>query len=107
MKKLALVAAVAGLLLASGCAVTPSPVVGILFTDVKYPSYYDGASEMGPGSKTGMATAEGILALVATGDASVEAACKNGGISKIRTVDQHAWSILGIYTKFTTRVTGE
>jgi predicted nucleic acid-binding protein len=41
------------------------------------------------------------------GDASVAAACKNGGITKIQTVDEHGTTILGIYSTWTTIVTGQ
>lgn len=95
----------AGLL--GGCAVVGSPVPGLWYTDVKYPSYYDGAAEKGPGSKVGSSKATSILGLIATGDASVEAACRNGGIANVHTVDIEAMSLLGLFATFTTRVTGE
>lgn len=91
----------------SGCAQTISPLPGLLYTDVKYPSYYDGVEASGPGSKRGTASATSILALIATGDASIEAAAKNGGIKTIRTADTHGTSILGLFSTYTTIVTGE
>ena len=91
----------------SGCAVAPSPLHGILYTDVKFPSYYQGADTVGPGSKRGQAQSASILGLVATGDSSVEAAARNGGIRKVHTVDHHSNSILGLYATYTTIVTGE
>ena len=104
MKKTLLVASFA---LLSGCMIVPSPVPGIWYTDVKYPSYYQGAAEKGPGSKSGMAEAQTILGLIATGDASIDAACKAGGISSINTVDHKGWQVLGVFGKWTTLVTGE
>jgi hypothetical protein len=92
--------------LLGGCAMAPSPMNGFFYTDVKYPSHYQGADTLGPGAKTGTATAQNILGLVAVGDASIEAACKAGGISKIHTVDHQGWSILIFYAKWTTIVTG-
>lgn len=57
--------------------------------------------------KTGAATATSILGIVATGDASIEAAAKNGGITRIHHVDHHSKNILGFYSEFTTIVYGE
>jgi hypothetical protein len=106
MKVLFALLLVAPFLLLGGCAMAPSPMYGFFYTDVKYPSYYDGADTLGPGAKTGMATAQNILGLVAVGDASAQAACKAGGITKVHTVDHQAWSILFFYAKYTTIVTG-
>ena len=87
----------------SGCAAV-GPLPGAIYTNTKFPSI---ASQSGPGKKTGTAQARSYLAMVAVGDASVDAACKNGGITKINTVDTKGWSILGIYSTWTTVVTGE
>ncbi len=57
--------------------------------------------------KTGAATATSILGIVATGDASIEAAAKNAGITRIHHVDHHTKNILGFYAEFTTIVYGE
>ena len=58
-------------------------------------------------SKTGAASCSSILGVIALGDASQQAAMKNGGITKIHHVDFNSFSILGIYAKFTTTVYGE
>lgn len=58
------------------------------------------------GSKKGEATCQAIL-FIAFGDCSIATAAKNGGISKIHTVDTKNFSILGIYSKQTLEVTGE
>jgi hypothetical protein len=42
----------------------------------------------------------------AEGDASIEAAKKNGGITTVSSVDTKVKSILGIYTTYTTTVRG-
>ncbi len=89
-----------------GCALGPAPLQGIIYSDIKYPSYYDGADTLGPGAKIGKAEAMSVMMLVSLGDASVDAACKNGGVQKIHTVDHHYWSILGILNRWTTIVTG-
>ena len=89
-----------------GC-LGPAPLHGLFFSDVHYPSYYDGASTQGRGSKSGAASMTSYLGLVATGDAGITAACDNGGITSIKTVDHHFKSILGIIQMWTTEVTGE
>jgi hypothetical protein len=48
-----------------------------------------------------------ILMIVATGDCSVEAAMKQGNITKIHHVDVHVRSILGLYVTETLKVYGE
>ena len=78
--------------------------MGLLYTDVAWGTQVpDGAH----GSKTGTAEATSILGIFATGDASVEAAASDGGITNVKSVDHHSYSILGIYAKFTTTVTGD
>ncbi|MFO8007570.1 MAG: TRL domain-containing protein [Candidatus Brocadiia bacterium] len=57
-------------------------------------------------AKTGEAYVEGII-LLAKGDSSIEAAMKDGGISRIHHVDSEETNILGIYCKSITRVYGE
>jgi hypothetical protein len=94
-------------MLFGGCAMGPNPLTGFFYSDVKYPGWYEGASERGVGSKSGTATATSILGLVATGDASIAAACTQGGIKTINTVDHHYTGILGVYAKWTTMVSGE
>jgi TRL-like protein family len=86
-----------------GCGAV-GPLPGAIYTNTQFPSI---ASQAGPGHKTGTAQARAYLAMVAVGDASVDTACKNGGITKINTVDTHATSILGVYSTWTTIVTGE
>jgi len=88
--------------LLSGCAA--SAPVGALYTDVKVPVT---ATANAQGAKTGTAICTSILGLVATGDCSVEAAAKNGGINKVFTVDSKNLSYLGVYATFTTTVTGQ
>lgn len=107
MKKLVLgLCGMAGLMV-TGCGVVGTPINGSLYADIKYPSYYAGADKLGPGHKTGKAEAQGVLGIVAMGDASVAAACKAGGIKNIATVDTHATNLLGILQTYTTIVTGE
>jgi hypothetical protein len=57
-------------------------------------------------SKVGTATSKGIIC-IATGDSSISAAMKNGGISKIHHVDCKVTNVLGVYSEYTTVVYGE
>lgn len=102
---LLMVALTAVLVLAS-CAMVATPAMGTLYTDVKAPLI---ATQHQTYSKIGKAECTSILGLIATGDASIEAAAAaapNGGITKIHHVDYES-NILGIYAKFTTVVYGD
>jgi hypothetical protein len=67
-----------------------------------------GATSNSLGSKVGTATATGYLTvLFFNADASIQQAAKNGGITKISTVDLKQTSILGIIVTYQTIVTGE
>ena len=85
------------------CAYAVSPVTGFVYTDVKAPVT---ATANGEGSKKGESCAKSILGIVALGDASIEAASKNGTVTKISRVDYTSTNILGFYSKFCTVVTG-
>jgi hypothetical protein len=92
----------------SGCATVLSPVPGLIFTDVKVPSNrLQAPLDSATYSKVGTASCSSILGIIATGDASVDAATKNGGITKIHHVDSDRYSVLGLYSKYTTIVHGE
>lgn len=88
-----------------GCAAyAVSPVLGGLYTDVKAPIT---ATSNTSYSKMGSASASSILGLIAVGDASINTAAKNGGITRIHHVDYKSTSILGIYATYTVYVYGE
>jgi hypothetical protein len=59
------------------------------------------------GSKLGTSSTQNILGLVSWGDGSTRAAAQNGGISTIRSADYEFYSVLGIYSKYTTIVHGD
>lgn len=60
------------------------------------------------GSKVGTAKATGYLGvLFFDADASIQTAAKNGGITKISTVDIKQGTILGLIFTYETIVTGE
>lgn len=100
MKKL-LLAAVAALACAS-CA--KSPVLGGAYTDIK-----DGMAVTGNAGSTKVGTAEikGYVGLVAMGDASIQTAAREAGITRIHHVDYQTKSYVGVYTIYTVIVYGD
>ncbi|HEY7647432.1 MAG TPA: TRL-like family protein [Methylomirabilota bacterium] len=87
----------------TGCAISHGPVTAALVFDMKGPVATGAASGT---AKTGRAEAWGIL-VYGAGDASIAAAMKNGGITKVHHVDNETTNILGIYAKYVTIVYGE
>jgi len=85
------------------CIATQAGVGGI-YTDVKQG---ETATSNIRGSKVGTSKACSYVGLVAIGDASIDAAAKDGGITRISHVDSHKKSFLGIITSTTTIVYGE
>ncbi len=59
------------------------------------------------GSKVGMSKGTVVLGFAFNEDASIRTAAKNGGITKISTVDVKVGNILGFVRTFETIVTGE
>jgi hypothetical protein len=96
--------AVVGFMLTSCAAAIKSPVLGTLYTDVKAPVV---ATSNANSTKVGTSEATSILGIVATGDASIDAAAKSAGITKIHHVDEHSKSILGLFAKYKVYVYGE
>ncbi|OGS07787.1 MAG: hypothetical protein A2204_03080, partial [Elusimicrobia bacterium RIFOXYA1_FULL_47_7] len=90
-------------LFVSGCATVAAPVNGGLYMNVKGPLAVSGNPT---GTKMGTAECVSILGIVATGDASIQAAAKSAGITKIHHVDYKSTSILGLYSSFTVEVYG-
>jgi hypothetical protein len=86
-----------------GCA-TPYPV-GSFYTELKLP--VTATSNSGKALKVGTAQCESFLSLIARGDASIETAKKNGGITKVHHVDWEVENILGIIGKYKVTVYGE
>ena len=104
-KAFLLAAACATAALFTGCISTPfTPPMG-LYSEISAPLSTEGTIEVG--SKKGEATAKTILGLVATGDCSIAAAAKNGGLSTIKHIDYKYKNILGIVQETTVIVYGE
>lgn len=105
MRMLICVAALAAMLVMSGCAVMAlGPVPGAITIDQKGPVAVGAGAGMG--SKVGRAKAEGIL-LVSYGDASITTAAKAGNITRIQHVDNETLNVLGIYARYETVVYGD
>ena len=80
------------------------PVYAPIAVDLKGPvAGFDAGANA---NKVGKATAEGIIFL-GQGDASISAAARNGGITRIHHVDSETTSVLGIYSRYVTIVYGE
>jgi hypothetical protein len=101
MKRFLFVLSVVSMLM--GCA-TMVPIGG-LYTGVKLPMI--ATSNSSASSKTGEAECISVLSLIAIGDCSIDAAKKNGGITKVNNVDWNAMNVLGIYGSYKVIVSGE
>ncbi len=77
------------------CTTTTYPVAGMWTQDVRVS--VDG--KMPAGSKRGEACVTSYLGVFATGDASVEAAAANGGITRVQSVEAliNAKIVIGTY----------
>lgn len=87
----------------AACQPVASPLLATLYLDVKGPIT---ATEATTATKQGRACAQSFLGLIATGDASIEAAAKAGGIKQIVSVDHESHHVLGIVGTFCTIVKG-
>ena len=102
MKRILAVLAFTALL--GGCAATVSPVTGFWYTNVNGPITATGAPE--EATRVGRASATSVLGVIATGDASIQAAARNGGIREIHHVDFESQSYIGVLAEFTVVVYG-
>lgn len=105
MKRLlALVSALVAAAMLSGCAVTVGPVTGLAYTNAKYP--WMATSSPKEPTRVGRATVRSFFGAIATGDASIQTAAQNGGITEIHHVDYEAQNIFGVMADFTVVVYG-
>ena len=80
---------------------------GCVYAHVKMPLDED-LNQTKLGAKVGHSSNQQVLSLVAWGDASTQAAAKDGGITTINHADAEYFSILWfVYTKQTTIVYGD
>lgn len=101
----AILATIAILFVASGCARVDTQAGVGLMTDVKEPMLV-GNSDVEP-MKEGKACASNFLGLNVSGDASIQAAKEAGGIDRVAEVDREVNSTFGIKAKSCTIVRGE
>ncbi len=87
-------------LMLAGCA--SYVPMGIVYTDGKMGIQ----AVSGAAGKTGKACMTSILGLVATGDASIEAAKAAGGITEVTNINYEVNNILGIYGQYCLVVQG-
>jgi hypothetical protein len=88
----------------TGCAAyLPPEYSGYLYRDVSMPL---SATENPTGEKVGTGTVTNILGLVVTGDASIQAAARAAGITKISSVSYKSTNTLGIVSTYTVYVYG-
>ena len=103
MKKLVTACVMGGAILLSGCQAPYSG--GMIYSNYNAPvDVRDNATAC---DKRGESQMVNLFGMFAVGDAGVEAAKANGGISKVGNVDINYQSLLGIFGKTTTVVCGE
>ncbi len=107
-KKAALAVGVLSVVLLAGCMRAPvMPPSGWLYNETEAPLDID-MQETKIGSKRGESSCMSVLGLVAVGDASIEAAARNGGIKTVQHADYRYTNVLfGMYQEYTTIVYGE
>ena len=103
MKKAIVILTMCAFLFVTGCA-TLYPA-GSIYTNISLP--VTATANNGSATKVGISQSTSIFGAVAIGDASIEAAKKNGGITKVHHVDYGVKNILGIFGTYTTTVYGE
>lgn len=104
-------AAIAAAAILSGCGSFVAPVIpptGGAYTHIAGPLDLDSHNGKQIGPKKGEASSGAWLGFWATGDCSIEAAARSGGIKNINHVDYHYENVLwGFRSNFTTVVYGE
>lgn len=104
MKKFGLLLALLLCVSFAGCVMPQTGLWAPIMVDTKLPA---GAGDGTCGfDKVGKAEAQGII-LFTSGDASIQNAMDDAGITKIHHVDVNVMNILGIYVKYETVVYGE
>lgn len=105
MKRSILSACAASLLILASCStISTGAGMGVAYTSVTEGQI---ATSNNAGTKVGTSSATGVLGLVAIGDASIQNAAKQAGITRISHVDAKKTSILGLFATYKTIVYGE
>ena len=98
LKRVLVLAVLSVLFVASGCQLAPvQPPLGMIFSQIRAPVDID-CDNTDLGSKVGQAGAVSVLGLIAVGDASVQAAARQAGITTVKHLDYEFMNILGLYT---------
>lgn len=114
MKRLELSLFMGFCLIVTGCAMVKAPVAppaGMIFTNYSAPLSTNFQSTP-KGSRVGTSEAmyfrEPFLGTTwAWGDASIQTAARNAGLTQINYADYEFLQVLGIFSKFTVRVRGD
>ena len=106
MKRVALVLGLVGLMAVCVGCTFPMGSIAAPVQMTKSPVAVGDTAMGTEGLKMGRATVDGII-LLAKGDASIDAAMKNGDITRIHHVDSEEFNILGVYSTYTTIVYGK
>lgn len=102
MKKM--ISLVIAALFLGGCASSMSPVTGFVYTNISAPLTATAAPEAP--ARVGRATVRSILGILASGDASIQTAARNGGIREIHYVDYESQNFFGVLAEYTVVVYG-
>ena len=89
----------------SGCLRAPFQPPSGMVAVTKAPLSTEGKWDVG--SKSGEASSFSVLGLYASGDCSISAAARNGGLKKIHYVDYEYFNVIGIWQKATVIAHGE
>lgn len=93
----------------SSCAIVPTPMGPVgLFADVTYNAAAASVKmDANSFSKVGTSDASNILGIIQTGDISINAAMKSGGLQRVHHVDYKVTNVLGLFSTKTIIVYGE
>ncbi len=93
----------------NGCVFYSSPVippVGMLYSEV-YSTQDVDFDQTALSNRKGEATVQNVLGLFSWGDCSAGTAARNGGLRQINHSDYRFFTILGVYSEYTTIVYGD
>lgn len=103
--KIKIIAILSALLLVTSCGTNYNKSgPGFLYTETVDPLFVDNSVRS---VKEGKACSKRILALVATGDSSIEAAKRDARIRKVSSANTEYLNVLGVYGESCTVVKGE
>ncbi len=107
MRKLFFTLSVVAMGIAFASCAAMGPASPALFYDGRTNPVTATSNTLSKNAKVGVSKQINVLGLVAAGDASIEKAAKDAGITKISVIDQKNMSVLGLFCKTKTIVYGE